>query len=403
MRLTLVNQFYAPDISPTAQLAASLAEHRAEQGDRVTVLTGRAGYLTRVSADETPEGVEGVRVRRVWTPDLGRATPPRRLGGYFAFLAGAALRLLLLPRQDVIVVMTTPPYLFLAALLHKVLHPRTRVVLWSMDCYPDAAEQLGALPEHPVVTRAFRWLNRVTYRYLAHVVALDQAMADLLAGYVIRPGRPPVTVIPNWERRSLLPEPVAPEPWPGYAELGSRGRPVVLYLGNAGLGHRFETVIDAAAALRDEAAFVFVGGGAKIDQLRSGADERGIDNVLIRDYVPKHETPAVLAGAAAALITLDDRALGILSPSKVHSSLAAGLPVLYVGPAGSNVDEAIERHGCGYSTRHGDVTGLVSGVRALLRDPAAAAAMRKRARAAFEDAYSDEQTLPQWDAVLDGS
>ena len=32
MRLTLVNQFYAPDISPTAQLAASLAEHRAAQG-----------------------------------------------------------------------------------------------------------------------------------------------------------------------------------------------------------------------------------------------------------------------------------------------------------------------------------------------------------------------------------
>ena len=45
VRLTLVNQFYAPDISPTAQLAASLAEHRAEQGDRVTVVTGRAGYL----------------------------------------------------------------------------------------------------------------------------------------------------------------------------------------------------------------------------------------------------------------------------------------------------------------------------------------------------------------------
>ena len=28
MRITLLNQFYAPDISPTAQLAASLAEDR---------------------------------------------------------------------------------------------------------------------------------------------------------------------------------------------------------------------------------------------------------------------------------------------------------------------------------------------------------------------------------------
>ena len=49
MRLTLLNQFYAPDISPTAQLAASLAEHRVTLGDEVTVVTGRAGYLEGLS------------------------------------------------------------------------------------------------------------------------------------------------------------------------------------------------------------------------------------------------------------------------------------------------------------------------------------------------------------------
>ena len=63
MRLTLVNQFYAPDISPTAQLAASLAEHRADLGDEVTVITGRAGYL------------EGLAPRRA-RPGPG-AGPPR--------------------------------------------------------------------------------------------------------------------------------------------------------------------------------------------------------------------------------------------------------------------------------------------------------------------------------------
>jgi len=54
-------------------------------------------------------------------------------------------RLALLPRQDVIISMTTPPLVVVAAVVHKVLHPRTRVVLWSMDCYPDAAERFGEL------------------------------------------------------------------------------------------------------------------------------------------------------------------------------------------------------------------------------------------------------------------
>ena len=45
MRLTLLNQYYTPDISPTAHLTASLAEHRAAIGDLVTVITSRGGYI----------------------------------------------------------------------------------------------------------------------------------------------------------------------------------------------------------------------------------------------------------------------------------------------------------------------------------------------------------------------
>src|SRR5690606_23130368 len=111
----------------------------------------------------------------------------------------------------------------------------------------------------------------------------------------------------------------------------------------------------------------------------------------------KEDTPAVMAGADLALITLDDRSLGVMSPSKLHANMAAGLPVLYVGPVGSNVDEAIERFGCGASVRNGDVEGLVSAVQRLRVDAAA----RARARAAFEEAYSDDAVLPRWDAVID--
>ena len=104
-----------------------------------------------------------------------------------------------------------------------------------------------------------------------------------------------------------------------------------------------------------------------------------------------------MAGADGALITLDERSLGVMSPSKLHANLAAGLPILYVGPEGSNVDEAIERFGCGTSVREGDVDGLVAAVRALRGAGDAGRGPRRLRRA-----YSDAATLPQWDAVLDG-
>src|SRR3546814_11110641 len=95
--------------------------------------------------------------------------------------------------------------------------------------------------------------------------------------------------------------------------------------------------------------------------MRDGAARRKLTNGLMHGYVPKEQTPAVMAGADLALITLDERSLGVMSPSKLHANLAAGLPVLYVGPPGSNVDEAIERHDCGPSVREGDVRAVGDG------------------------------------------
>jgi glycosyltransferase involved in cell wall biosynthesis len=407
VRLTLLNQFYAPDISPTAQLAASLAEHRAALGDEVTVLTGRAGYLEGLSPSR-PAGAGaaggGVRVRRVWTPDLGKASVARRLVGYVTYLVGAAGRLLVLRRQDVIVSMTTPPYVVVLAVLHKLLHRRTRVVLWSMDCYPDAAERFGELRPDGRPSRVLRRVNRWAFRHVDQVVALDGAMAELLGSqYAAGPDRPAIAVIPNWERADLFPADVAPPTWEGWAQLGLEpGGPstIVLYLGNLGVGHRFDTVVEAAAQLGEAATFVFIGGGAKRDELAAQAADRGLRNVVLHDYVPKEATGAVMAGADAALITLHDQSLGVMSPSKLHANLAAGLPVLYVGPAGSNVDEAIGRFGCGASLREGDVAGLVDAVRSLRGDTTE---LRRRARSAFDEAYCDRATLPRFDALLEAA
>jgi colanic acid biosynthesis glycosyl transferase WcaI len=400
VRLTLLNQFYAPDISPTAQLAASLAEHRADRGDQVTIVTGRAGYLEGLAPAGVVRTGPGLRIRRVWTPELGKSSRARRLLGYATFSLGSAWQMLRLPRQDVVVAMTTPPFAVVAALLHQLLHRRTRVVLWSMDCYPDAAERFGELRTGGLASRALRAVNRWAFRRLEVVVGLDTAMVDLLSSqYAAGPDQPRFVVVPNWERASLFPAPTEPpSPWPGYDDLDVGDRTVVLYLGNTGVGHRFDTALAAAERLEADALFLFVGGGERWAALQAEVRARGLTNVVFRSYVPKDETRAVMAGAHIALITLHDHSLGVMSPSKVHANLAAGLPVLYVGPVGSNVDDAITRFGAGRSLREGDVDGVVRAVHDLRVDPGAPG----RARAAFETAYSDSATLPQLDLVLDG-
>lgn len=393
MKLLLLNQFYAPDISPTAQLATSLVEHRAAIGDEATVVCGSGGYA---DAHDNRALAGGVRVRRVWAPRLGRSSIVSRATTYTTYFAAALWTLLRMPRQDVIIAMTTPPFVYLVAMAHKLRRRDTRVILWSMDVYPEVAERLRAVGEGGAVSRLLRRLNAWALPKLDSVVVLDGAMADLVTA--AGAPRERVHVIPNWERSDLYTGD-APERWDGYRRLGLDDRFVVLYLGNIGLGHRFDTVIDAADRLDDDGVtFLFVGGGPRWEELRTRT--AGVDNVILHPYVDKDVTPAVLAGADTSLISLEDRALGVMSPSKLHGSLGMGIPITYVGPAGSNVWEAIEAYDCGVVVGHGDPDALVEAIRRWRRDPAARDRAATNARAAFEADYCDEATLPLWDDLL---
>lgn len=43
-----------------------------------------------------------------------------------------------------------------------------------------------------------------------------------------------------------------------------------------------------------------------------------------------------------------------MSPSKIHAYLGHGKPLLYLGPARSNVAEAIDQYACGFRCSQGD-------------------------------------------------
>ncbi len=402
MRLTLINQYYPPELAPTGHLAASVARHRAALGDQVTVVTSRGGYVSETGGAAAVSEA-GVSVRRLWTPRLGKSSSLRRLTDYAVFFLLAVIRLLFLPRQDVILALTTPPFIVVAGWLHRMLHPNTKLVLWSMDCYPEVIERAGTIKPGGFLARAMHAFNRRLMARLDRIVCLDDAMSKRFAELYLgdRADRL-VTVIPNWEP---LAEYDPSKPTPGetsLSELGLDDSFVVIYLGNAGVAHQFEEVLQAAHELADHGvAFVLVGGGSAWSLLQ-GQRVGGLPpNLHLLRYVPKQATPGLLGLAQLGLITLRDEFLGLISPSKLHAYLAMGLPVLYVGPAGGNVDDAILRYKVGVSLRQGDVAGIVSFVRRMQHDPAALREYSRRAREAFLAEFSDTVALPRFDRLLE--
>lgn len=402
MRLAILNQFYKPDLAPTGHLAASLAEHRARQGDSVTVITSLGGYVPS-SLPAASQDSGNLRVIRLWTPRLGKERGLNRIIDYALFYIQAVLRFLIMPAQDVVISLTTPPFISWAGLLHKWLHPSTKLVLWNMDSYPEILERTGVLSEDSLAYRALSAMNRALFKRLDYLVCLDDAMCKLLMdNYSSGANALRSKVVPNWELMAQFSEVPSRGKLPASFDLNLEGQFVVLYLGNAGFGHRFETVLEAASMLRDEPViFLFIGGGRKWQELENQKGTLQLSNLHLRPYVPKEQTPEVMALADCALITLNESALGVISPSKLHSNLAMSLPIIYIGPEGGNVDQAIKGYNCGVSLRHGEARKVVEFIQTLRRDENVLKNYRRRARQAFETAYNDRVALPEFDEIID--
>ncbi len=173
-------------------------------GDQVTVVAGTGGYTARAEAGRSPSAANP-RLDRLWTPSLGRGTAFRRSLDYAVFFVQACCRLLTLPPQDAILLMTTPPFLAVAGLVHRLRNRRVRLIVWSMDCYPETLEQAGMIRVGGRIAAAMRALNRWLYRRLDSVVCLDDAMRRLLEHAYAPGGHPRLVVIPNWEPAARFP------------------------------------------------------------------------------------------------------------------------------------------------------------------------------------------------------
>ena len=405
MRVTFINQFYKPDVAPTGRLTADVAEHFAKLGHEVTVIASRGGYVDQ-SEQADSEQQDNLRVIRVWTPKLGKSSTLKRCIDYLVFYLLTFVRMLTLRRQDVVIALTTPPYVAWAGAVHKMIHRNCKLMLWNMDCYPEVAERAGAIKPDGMLARIMYWLNRRLYNRLDHLICLDHAMADLLAHYHAKRdavGRSlPVTVIPNWERLEDYPPDAEIAPWKGIEALNLSDQFIVLYMGNMGFGHGFDTVLDVAEQLIDDpVTFLFIGGGKRQAEVGDTAKARGLHNVLIHSYLPWEEVPQAMVSAGCALITLRDDMLGVMSPSKVHANLAAGLPVLYIGPESSNVDEAVTSFDCGLSARHGEVAQVVEFIRLQNQQIDQRQALHRNARIAFEQSYNDRKTLKRFNELIE--
>jgi glycosyltransferase involved in cell wall biosynthesis len=373
MHILLLNQYYPPDTSATAKMAALVAETLAKK-HQVTVAAGRPSY----DPDEyypfeflRSDKRNNVTVERVGSTAYPRHEMKRRVSNYLSYLALAVPRALAI-RPDVVLAMTDPPVAGIAGAF--VARMSNRPFVYNIrDMYPDMAVG-GDIVRGSSLVERWEQIHRRALREAARVIVLGDDMRDRILAKGVSQER--IVVV----RDGAVPtEPIADTTHPAVAEVRCGFAFVALHAGNLGFYGAWSTLLKAAEILHNEnTGLVFVGDGANRAAMQSSIN--GSKNVRFLPFRPAAEIGFVMAAGDLHIITVKRGLEGVVVPSKLYSTLAAGRPVLVVAPEECDAARIVRESGCGVVADPDDPQAVAAAIRELRNDPARLAQMGRRAR-----------------------
>jgi colanic acid biosynthesis glycosyl transferase WcaI len=404
MRVVVLCPHFEPDTAPTGVVMTRIVRELAARGHELHVVTSLPWYRAHRIEPEwsgrwtaTEQTAWGSVTRVHPFPGEDKANIARRAVGFagFSLLAGLAGGRAGGPfrRVDAVLAMSPPLSLGLTGWLVGVVRGAP-LVFNVQDIFPDAAVRTGAIRARRVIAFA-AWLERITYRRAAAVTVLGEDLRRNVIGKAGEARRNTVHVVPNFVDTDVI------RPMPrmtGYrAELGIGDEPVVLYAGNVGFSQSLELVVEAARQLPD-VTFLINGDGAARPQLERSA--ASVPNVRFAGYQPSPRLAEVLATGDVHVVPLRTGLGDVSVPSKTYSSLAAGRPVVASIDLDSEIPRLLADAGAGIAVAPGEAGALVTALRAVLDDPARAAAMGAAGREWAEREASPAAVGVAYDRLL---
>jgi glycosyltransferase involved in cell wall biosynthesis len=177
-----------------------------------------------------------------------------------------------------------------------------------------------------------------------------------------------------------------------------------MYSGNLSIASPVTTLLQAALALvdRPELKFLFIGGGLgkrEIDELMA---KHRPANIMSLPYQPLSQLKYSLSAADVHLVAMGENMAGIIHPCKIYGAMAAGRPVLFLGPEECHIADLLATHRIGWHVNHGDVDGAVRTINEILQtDAEERVAMGMRARNAIREHLSKQALLDAFTHLIE--
>lgn len=374
MKIGMITQWYDPETGP-ASLPGTYAREMERKGHGVKVLTGYPnypsgslyqGYRQRV---RSVEYIGRTQVTRVPLVPSHSESSIGRIANYSSFAASASiLGARSLRGVDAVWAYNSPVTITLPLLLRSGFG-RVPYFLHVMDLWPESLMHSGMVPSGKVgkvAEAGVRKIVKIAEQRSTVIGVISPTVRDIILERDPAIDESRIVYVPNPADESLF-RPMERIRHEKSLSPDSRFF-TLMYVGSVGQVQGFDTVLNAAAMLRDDPSvrIQIVGDGIARKRLQQRALNEGLFNVEFLGRVAQDEVPAVMARADAQMVTLGDSDfLRYTTPSKVSAILASGVPI--VGQIAGDGARLLERSGAAMVTAPGNAPKLASSIDSMSR------------------------------------
>ena len=313
------------------------------------------------------EVLDGVKVIRTAVIPRGNGSGKRLALNYMSFAFTSCIRALFMGifrRYDVILVHETSPITVgLPAIIIKKLQPKSKLLFWVLDLWPESLQVAGGV-NNKTVLGVFERIARLCYKNSDKILMSSKGFAESICTKGDFADK--LEYFPNWAEDSLTAatDYVLPNLPDGFR---------VMFAGNIGEAQDFDNTLAAAKILHDEGCdnihWVLVGDGRKRAWVEEYIKENNLENTV--HWVGRHPLETMgkfFAEADVLYFALKDSPIfNLTCPAKLQAYMSAGKPVLAMlnGEGANIVNEAA----CGVAVPAGHSKALAKAVKQIALMP----------------------------------
>ena len=388
MKILVVCQYYYPEPFRLPDICEAMVA----RGHAVTVVTGTPnypegeiypGYEKGQRADEV---INGVTVHRCPLIPRKRGIVYRFLNYYsFVFSSEKYLRGVN-EDYDVVFLNQLSPVMMAQPGLNWAKRHGKKTVLYCLDLWPESLCAGGIGTGSPIY-RFFAGVSRRIYNRADQILVTSKGFIPYLKEKL--KVETPCQYLPQY----------AENLFDGVPARESREAPYhFVFAGNIGEAQSVQTLVKAAAALKEEnIIFDIVGDGISLESCKELAQE--LNNVVFHGRRALSEMEHFYTMADAMLIAMqDNEVLALTLPGKVQSYMAAGRAV--IGAIGGETAALVKEADCGVCVAAEDAVALAEAIRDVLKTPEKLTVWGKNARAWYQKYFRKETFLDALEAAL---